>query len=511
MKQEQYAFCWNSKIIDGDGQEYLEDQLERAKYASFLTNYLIEKGKSKEGYVLNINAVWGSGKTYFLKRWIHDLKQDHPTVYIDAWKQDYSDDPMLTVISSIIEQLKNQLPKSNQYIEKVTLKASKFMKVTSHAITKAMLKKAVGIDLSEISDTLENLKSEDNNGNFSEEIVSSITKSLISEHNKKLESVEHLRKELVEWVSATQALSENLNLPAFIFIDELDRCRPNYAIEMLEIIKHFFHVKNIVFVIATDTEQLQHAVKAVYGSNFDASTYLSRFFKRRFSLGDTPRGSFVQAYLSHISHLPSSAEKCWPSINGTTELCSGIANIADCFQLSLRETEQLCDKIYSIFVNTTKSFDFYFLCIMFVLHDKYYDIYIKWFNLSNNFHITSILEGINHDSPWHDNVYYSRIVIGSHFKKNELYQLHYDGINDYSSFPQRPFIYTRKISDILMDTKKYLNLSESEKASSINSIPIHTTSNEEHFERAQKHKLLIDIEAKEVDYRNWIELATSFE
>ncbi|TOJ01630.1 P-loop NTPase fold protein, partial [Vibrio parahaemolyticus] len=105
---------------------------------------------------------------------------------------------------------------------------------------------------------------------------------------------------------------------------------------MLETIKHFFHVTNIVFIIATDTEQLQHAVKVVYGSDFDAGTYLSRFFKRRFSLNNVSRGNFVQAYLSDIDNLPNSASRCWPLIMTKIDLCSGIANVADCFQLSLR-------------------------------------------------------------------------------------------------------------------------------------------------------------------------------
>ena len=51
----------------------------------------------------------------------------------------------------------------------------------------------------------------------------------------------------------------------FVLVDELDRCRPTYAIEMLETIKHFFSLDNYIFVVATDTNQLSHSIKAVYG------------------------------------------------------------------------------------------------------------------------------------------------------------------------------------------------------------------------------------------------------
>lgn len=73
-------------------------------------------------------------------------------------------------------------------------------------------------------------------------------------------------KSVFEWVTAVTGIKQK-ELPAFIFIDELDRCRPSYAVEMLETIKHIFDISGVVFVVATDTEQLQHAVKVVYGED----------------------------------------------------------------------------------------------------------------------------------------------------------------------------------------------------------------------------------------------------
>ena len=50
-----------------------------------------------------------------------------------------------------------------------------------------------------------------------------------------------------------------------IFIDELDRCRPTFAIETLEVVKHFFNVPNVVFVFSLDMNQLQKSIKTIYG------------------------------------------------------------------------------------------------------------------------------------------------------------------------------------------------------------------------------------------------------
>lgn len=74
------------------------------------------------------------------------------------------------------------------------------------------------------------------------------------------------------------AYENSFSCPIFIFIDELDRCRPDYAISLLEIVKHIFDIKNFVFIIATNTDQLQHSIKNVYGNDFSANDYLGRFF-----------------------------------------------------------------------------------------------------------------------------------------------------------------------------------------------------------------------------------------
>ena len=91
-----------------------------------------------------------------------------------------------------------------------------------------------------------------------------------------------MKKELALW--SRLAFEREFANPIFILIDELDRCRPDYAISLLEIVKHIFDIKNFVFIIATDTDQLQHSIKNVYGNDFSANDYLGRFFHRRFTL-----------------------------------------------------------------------------------------------------------------------------------------------------------------------------------------------------------------------------------
>ena len=70
----------------------------------------------------------------------------------------------------------------------------------------------------------------------------------------------------------------NDNTRLVIFIDELDRCKPDYAIQLLERIKHYIISEQITFVFSVNIEQLQHTIKRFYGDDFDACSYLDRFF-----------------------------------------------------------------------------------------------------------------------------------------------------------------------------------------------------------------------------------------
>ncbi|MEI8667107.1 P-loop NTPase fold protein [Pseudoalteromonas sp. B131b] len=289
-------FNW-SKATKPPLEEYFPaDKLDRARYATFLSRLLAQEGfdesrpddEQKKNYVLNLNAEWGAGKTYFLKRWSRELIVDFPVVYIDAWQQDYSDDPFLTVIAGIIKQLQLQA-KFNITIPK---SAVSMFKAVAPAIAQGLTKKISGIDLDELhtllfsDEEIENDQNQNSNkltGSDFSPAVKALAQNLIKDHEAKNKSIEVIKSKLADWVSKFEK-QEGKSLPIFIFIDELDRCRPSYAVEMLETIKHIFDVKGIVFVVATDTEQLQHTIKSIYGEGFDAKIYLGRFFNSRYSL-----------------------------------------------------------------------------------------------------------------------------------------------------------------------------------------------------------------------------------
>ncbi|MFM5859042.1 P-loop NTPase fold protein [Aeromonas veronii] len=360
-------FNWDDAVQwDGPGaiagsEEILSaDRLDRARYAEFLTNYLAAEGKQRN-YVLNLNAEWGAGKTWFIKRWYMELKAHYPTVYIDAWQQDFSDDPLLTVISSIIEQLRDATGNKVAIPDGIKSKLLGLLKVGGKLVLKSAIKKAGW---------------EDSDFSVEGEDADKLVDTLCSNHKERYESIQYLKQEIRQWVEGAVGLSEGeLDYPAFILIDELDRCRPTYAVEMLETIKHIFDIQGVVFVLATDTEQLQHAIKVIYGEGFDAQNYLGRFFQRRFTLNRKSRREFISNILE-IRALPDGSHMVWPELINPRVLLEVITAVSDSLELSLRQTEQIIDRLLFVMRKPRRrKVNLVFLMYLFALHEKDYQLY----------------------------------------------------------------------------------------------------------------------------------------
>ncbi|MDF1868742.1 MAG: P-loop NTPase fold protein [Saprospiraceae bacterium] len=337
-------FDWTQKVTATKTTEALDiDQLDRSKYAKFLTEYL--QSFTEQSYVMNLNAEWGAGKTYLLKRWHHTIKTDHPTVYIDAWKNDFSDDPLLTVISGILETLK-RYPNvaATDYSKQVIKSGSRFLKQVAPALIKGLFRTYVGVD----SDSF-NL---DDFDDFAEKAM----EASLSDHNKKSEDLDEFKKTIGKWLntSINSNGADEPKKPMFVFIDELDRCRPTYAIELLETVKHLFDIPGLVFVVATNTDQLQHSIKAVYGSEFDAQRYLFRFFNRSFTLKKPNIEQFItvqEVFIGTSGLGQTLLSTCDGNVTVTdaATVANNLAAIADFFEFDLRTTSQWLDQLKAIF------------------------------------------------------------------------------------------------------------------------------------------------------------------
>ena len=114
-----------------------------------------------------------------------------------------------------------------------------------------------------------------NLGDYTEDTILDLAGKLGEFSIKEIVASKSIRTKFKEVMSEYQ--KENGKKIIF-FIDELDRCRPTFAIELLEVIKHLFNIDNCIFIISIDKEQLSHSVSTIYGQNMDTIGYLRRFF-----------------------------------------------------------------------------------------------------------------------------------------------------------------------------------------------------------------------------------------
>lgn len=262
-----------------------DDLLDRKRRAEFLSNFLDQDICR----VLNIDSPWGAGKTYFLKNWRFQLLQEdlRPVVYFNAWENDFLDDPLLSLVSVIRDQLSEHRGTQSLVEEKVkefTKKAGELAVAIAPSMLKAAAKKYLGDDFLDILD-----------GEATAESAEKFVEKILGKNQEALNAVSQFQDSLTELFKVVS--SNNQEKPVYIFIDELDRCRPTYAIELLERVKHFFEIEGCRFVIATDTEQLAHSICAVYGSGFASKRYLKRFFDSTFKLDNAQLDNWI---ISHI-------------------------------------------------------------------------------------------------------------------------------------------------------------------------------------------------------------------
>lgn len=256
-----------------------------------LINDSVGRGEFVRQFVKMLNAIednctialegnWGSGKTFFVKQVKMVLDAHNPNyqpvngflteerrkvikekcsefnaedgstelkpqlcVYYDAWQNDNDEDPILSLVYSIVKEIGSEFS---------------FNKKSTLDICGELIKLVCDKDISKLIKVLKGKNALDRIRKTKDEAdkVSEFLQSLLPEVGERL----------------------------IVFVDELDRCKPSYAVKLLERIKHYFLDEEITFVFSVNINELQHTIKKHYGSDFDATRYLDRFFDLRATL-----------------------------------------------------------------------------------------------------------------------------------------------------------------------------------------------------------------------------------
>lgn len=378
------------------------DHLNRVEVAKFLTAYLNNiylegnNGPNSAQFVLNLNASWGQGKTFLLKRWAKDLDADgFPVVIFDAWENDFSKDPLVGFMSELYEALDpwlSDIAPAKAAMKKVKKSVTKVISAgvgifaggAAAGLTQAGLNMLTGeLDVSDGTSEAITGRVGENAGKLAERAL--------KEHKATKQAIAEFKKNLEALIKAIEGNNKGKKLPLYIFIDELDRCRPTYAIELLENIKHLFGVEGVFFVVATNKEQLAHSIKAVYGNSFDAFGYLGRFFDQEYTLPEPDNKRYAKYLLEEKYQIAnqSSIQRFFSPLqkkSGTNEHITDLfAFFADAMGVELRDQGQIAHRLKAIMLVTEDPIIYLdYLLFLLMLKKKHEEAFNQLFVLIEN-------------------------------------------------------------------------------------------------------------------------------
>ncbi len=247
------------------------DCLNRGEFLNALEHHInglkqIELDLLVSPRVLAVDAPWGSGKSWIAENLREQLQgegKSHPVAFIDAFRYDHHDDAFAVIAASILRELKPDAEQKRKFVRAAgaVLKSAVPMIVKGGA---NLALKAVGLTGDDVKDAAESA-------------IEGASKASEKAVEKLLDRYANTQIVQDEFVKALSSLTRDLVKPFVVIIDELDRCRPSFALEVLERIKHLFAAENVVFVLFWNASSICESVRHSYGQGTDADLYLSKF------------------------------------------------------------------------------------------------------------------------------------------------------------------------------------------------------------------------------------------
>lgn len=345
------------------------DALNRKEVADNLLEIL---RNTQEPLVISINAPWGQGKTTFLNMLKQHLENNSfGCLSLNAWKNDFSNEPMVSLLGDF-EQAINQVKGKSELTDKISTWKSSGINVLK-ATMPAMLRIGTAgfIDGEALS-------------KITSEVLTQTAHEALKQYQQGRESLEHFQKQLenlAKTIGNSKEDGSESGLPLIVMVDELDRCRPDYAVSYLECIKHFFNVENIVFIIAVDRAQIGNSLKILYGQNMDVGGYLRRFIDIEFNLPKPKRKIYIWHLVTKMGLEQDFAlRRNYQRGDQGDHLTTMLIELSEELDLSLRDIEKVLLLISLVLHSTPKEKTLLapLLAVLVILKVKLPELYMQY-------------------------------------------------------------------------------------------------------------------------------------
>ena len=251
----------NEPAVDSNNP-WTDDLLARQDIATQLTNLV---SSQEPPLTISLHGQWGTGKTFVLRRWQKTLALDkYQAIYFNAWEDDFCDDPFLAMVGQLSEHFKDD--RFRELARKAVAIAIPLIRENLLGVLKATTGLTVKLDNQQ-------------QGN----------KTPLDAYLEQRATKDSFKNQLGQ---LAEEVDRETGHPLVFIVDELDRCRPTFAIELLERVKHIFDVSHIVFVFGLNRDELSKSLSSVYG-DINTDVYLRRFFDFEFNLPEAASQSFT--------------------------------------------------------------------------------------------------------------------------------------------------------------------------------------------------------------------------
>lgn len=301
-----------------------------------INNVELYKENSQNGLVILLNGGWGTGKTTFLELLKKCIEEDNNIDlfnYYNAYENDCYDNAYIPFFASIAEKIQLE-EKFTNFIKSVGVGTATGIAVCAVSITRSFLKNTFNVDLNDIADDLN-----DELLNYKDDYL--------SDYQNFCKHKMYIKEKISRYCETKRQI---------FIVDELDRCKPNFAMDTLEIVKHFFDIKNCIFIISVDKIQLEESIKAVYGNGINSTKYFSKLFDYQYNLLPINFYDAVEG-LEEIEY--------------SKELIERSTKLFNYLNISLRDSKKIFNDFISKFNNWTME-QSVFMLFLFIL--KYTDL-----------------------------------------------------------------------------------------------------------------------------------------
>lgn len=262
-----------------------EDKIGRKEIVDKICG-LVESLNEDSNFCLSINGAWGSGKSFVLDM-IEDKLSKSPEYIIvkyDAWENSFYPDPLIAMLSCVIEGLGNKLSKMRGYFKAAAECGKKKGKELVDKLSDA------GGKIGVVATVIKNIA----------EIVADFKNVTVVNDTKdsQLETYKSYKMLLQEFAALLNKLTKRVfvakkQTKIIVLVDEIDRCLPNDQLKILERLHHLFDVKNCAVIVAMNHSCIAKTVKTLYGT--DGNEYLRKFFDFVFKLNTS-----AEVYLNNL-------------------------------------------------------------------------------------------------------------------------------------------------------------------------------------------------------------------